>query len=146
MCACLLSCSLVSHSATPRTVTRQVPLSMGFSREEHWSELPCPPPGIFPTQGLNPRLLHLLRWQVGFLPRSQPGSPTLKLLNQNLHFNKILVGSACMSKCEKKWWGNPPILPLLVVLMKQPAPWEVPCELGILLTASEHWRSPKQLG
>ena len=30
----------------------------GFSRQEYWSGLPCPPPGIFPTQGLNPGLPH----------------------------------------------------------------------------------------
>ena len=37
----------VSHSclslATPRTVARQAPLSMEFSRQEYWSGLPCPP-------------------------------------------------------------------------------------------------------
>ena len=26
----------------------QAPLSMGFSRQEYWSGLPCPPPGNFP--------------------------------------------------------------------------------------------------
>ena len=31
--------------ATPWTVVRQVPLSMGFSRQEFWSGLPCPLPG-----------------------------------------------------------------------------------------------------
>ena len=30
---------------TPRTVARRAPLSMGFPRQEHWSGLPCPPPG-----------------------------------------------------------------------------------------------------
>ena len=39
-------------------VARQAPLSMGFSRPEYWSGLPCPPPGIFSSQGLNPGLLH----------------------------------------------------------------------------------------
>ena len=34
--------------ATPWTVACQVPLSMGFSRQEYWSELPCPPPGDLP--------------------------------------------------------------------------------------------------
>ena len=29
--------------------------------------------GIFPTQGLNPHLLHLLLWQVGSLPLAPPG-------------------------------------------------------------------------
>ena len=32
--------------------------SMEFSRPEYWSGLPCPPQGIFPTQGSNPGLLH----------------------------------------------------------------------------------------
>ena len=46
----LFSGSVVSNSfATPWTVARQAPLSMGFSRQEHWSGLPCPPPaGIKP--------------------------------------------------------------------------------------------------
>ena len=35
------------------TVACQAPLSMEFSRHIYWSGLPCPPPGIFPTQGLN---------------------------------------------------------------------------------------------
>ena len=40
------------------------------------SELPCPPTGIFPTQGLNPCLLHFLHWQSGSLPLAPPGKPT----------------------------------------------------------------------
>ena len=63
--------SVVSHTATLWTVAGQAPLSMGFSRQEFWSGLPCPPPGswlnpssIFPIQGSNPGLLCLLpcRW------------------------------------------------------------------------------------
>ena len=34
------------------------PLSMGFSRQEHWGGQPFPSPGVFPTQGSNPGLLH----------------------------------------------------------------------------------------
>ena len=36
------------------TVARQAPLSVGFSREEHWSGLPCPPPGDLPDPGIEP--------------------------------------------------------------------------------------------
>ena len=36
----------------------QAPLSMEFSRQEYWSRLPFPSPGIFPTQGSNPGLPH----------------------------------------------------------------------------------------
>ena len=34
--------------------------------------------GIFPTQGLNLRLFHLLRWQVDSLPLSHLGSPIIR--------------------------------------------------------------------
>ena len=39
----LFSNSVVSNSVTPWTVAYQVSLSMEFSRQEHWSGLPCPP-------------------------------------------------------------------------------------------------------
>ena len=38
--------SRVRFFATPWTVVIQAPLSMGFSRQEHWSELPFPSPVI----------------------------------------------------------------------------------------------------
>ena len=34
------------------TVALQAPLSMGFSRQEYWSGLPCPPPGDLPNPGI----------------------------------------------------------------------------------------------
>ena len=30
------------------------PLSVGFSRQEYWSGLPCPPPGDLPDPGIEP--------------------------------------------------------------------------------------------
>ena len=45
---------------TPWTVAHQDPLSMGFSRQEYWSRLPCPPLGDLPDPGI------------------EPGSPTLQ--------------------------------------------------------------------
>ena len=39
---------------TPWTVAYQAPLSMGFSRKEHWSELPFPSPGDLPDSGTEP--------------------------------------------------------------------------------------------
>ena len=53
--------------ATPWTVAHWIPLSMGFSRQEHWSRLLFPPPGE-----LNPHLLH---WQMDSLPLSHLRSP-----------------------------------------------------------------------
>ena len=45
---------VMSNSATPWTVARQVPLSMGFPRQECWSGLPFPPPGDLPDPGIKP--------------------------------------------------------------------------------------------
>ena len=45
--------SLVQLCETLWTAAHQAPLSIGFSRQEYWSGLPCPPPGDLPTQGLN---------------------------------------------------------------------------------------------
>ena len=39
------------------TVAHQAPLSMGFSRQEYWSGLPCPPPGDLPNPGIEPASL-----------------------------------------------------------------------------------------
>ena len=51
--ACVLSrFSHVRLFATLLTITRQAPLSMGFSRQEYWSGLPCPPPGDLPNPGI----------------------------------------------------------------------------------------------
>ena len=46
---------------TPWTVAYQVPLSMGFSRQEYWVGSLSFLQRIFPTQGLNPGLLHCRR-------------------------------------------------------------------------------------
>ena len=55
---CPLDGSLVTKSclilATSRTVARQAPLSMGFSRQEYWSGLPLPSPRDLPNPGIEP--------------------------------------------------------------------------------------------
>ena len=40
--------------------------------------------GIFLTQGLNPRLLHLLHWQADSLPLGHLGSPDLRSMKSHL--------------------------------------------------------------
>ena len=66
MCVCVcvcVCCAMLSHFShvllfvTLWTVARQVPLSMGFSRQEFWSGLPCPPPGDLPKPGIKPASL-----------------------------------------------------------------------------------------
>ena len=101
MCACMRACPCVrvhvhacvcccfSHvqlSITPWTVAHQPPLSMGFSRQEYWCGLPCPPlgdlldPGIEPVSPATPAL------QEDSLLLSHWGSPTSKHLRLKTSF------------------------------------------------------------
>ena len=58
VCACVLSdFSHVQLLVTPWTVASQATLSMGFSRQEYRSGLPCPPPGDLPDPGIEPTSL-----------------------------------------------------------------------------------------
>ena len=54
---CAQSLSRVRLFATPQTVAHQAPLSTGFSRQEHWSRLPCPPSGDLPIARTEPVFL-----------------------------------------------------------------------------------------
>ena len=46
--------SRVRFFATLWAIALQAPLSMGFSRQEYWSGLPCLPPGDLPDPGIEP--------------------------------------------------------------------------------------------
>ena len=70
----VLSYSDMINSATPWTVARQAPLSMAFSRQEHWSGLLFPPPDL-PNPGIKPRSPAL---QADSLPCDPPGKPLKK--------------------------------------------------------------------
>ena len=84
MCACMLSrFGHVQLSVTLWTVAYQAPQSMGFSKKEYWSGLPCLLQGVFPTQGSNRHLLCLLHLQVGSLPLIQRRKPMLSIGYQN---------------------------------------------------------------
>ena len=76
MCAkllqsCLTLCDPMDCSPTDSSVH-------GILQARILEWLPFPPPGdlrLFPTQGLNPRLLCLLHWQASSLPIVPPGKP-----------------------------------------------------------------------
>ena len=71
---CMLSCfSCVRLFATPWTVARQAPLSLGFSRQEYWFGLPFPTPGDLPDPGIEPMSLISLALADGFF--SPPAKP-----------------------------------------------------------------------
>ena len=70
------ACVLSHHSwlfVTLWTIARQAPLSPGFSRQEHWSGLPNPPPKDLANPGIEGVSLSLQQWQVGSLPLGTPG-------------------------------------------------------------------------
>ena len=56
VCACVLS-HFGQLFEILWTVAQQAPLSMGFSRQEHWSRLSFPPPGDLPNPGIEPSCL-----------------------------------------------------------------------------------------
>ena len=83
MCVCVyifksVSRSVMSDSMTPWIIACQAPLSMGFSRREYWSGLPCPSAGDL----LDPRSLTS---QADCLPFELPGKPIyIKKLDQDM--------------------------------------------------------------
>ena len=60
---------------SPLVVAHQAPLSMGFSRQEYWSGLPCLPPGDLPGPGIEPASPFIGRRILSLL--SHRGSPLM---------------------------------------------------------------------
>ena len=88
----VLSCfSGVRFFVAPWTVAHQAPLSMGFSRQEHWSGLPCPPPGDLPDPEMEPWSPAL---QAGSFLSEPPGKPTLPVSRS------LILASAICLKCK----------------------------------------------
>ena len=74
-------CVLVAQScvclfATLWTIAHQASQFMGFSRQEYWNGLPCPPPGALPNTGIKLVSPGSPALQVNSLLMSQPGKPT----------------------------------------------------------------------
>ena len=85
----MLSCfSHVQLFATPWSVARQAPLSMGFSSQEYWSGVPCPSPEDLPHPRLEPMSPVAPAWQADSLPLSYWISPTPPFTLRN--FQKCL--------------------------------------------------------
>ena len=118
ICACVCSvASIMSDSLRPH----QAPLSMGFSRQEYWSELPCCSPRDLPNPGIKPRSPAL---QADSLPSEPLGKPkntgvgSLSLLQQIfptqelnrglLHCRWILYQLSYHPKLKLATAGGPP--------------------------------------
>ena len=73
MCVCVLN--HVQLFAAPRTVAHQVPLSMGFPRQEYWRGLSLPSPGDLPNPGIKPKSPAPPAWAGGFFTTQPSGNP-----------------------------------------------------------------------
>ena len=69
--------SRVQLFAASWTVACQSPLSMGFSRQEYWSGLPCPPPGDLLDPGIEPGSLESPALAGGFFFNSMTSDVNL---------------------------------------------------------------------
>ena len=67
--------SHVQLFATLWTIACQAPLSMAFSRQEYWSELPCLPSGDLSNPGIEPASLALLHRWILPEPLGKPDPP-----------------------------------------------------------------------
>ena len=72
-------------SVTQWTAAHQAPLFMGFSRQESWSGLPCPPPGDLPY------------------PEIKPGSPALQAVSLLSEAPEWLEKRICWWTGSKRW-------------------------------------------
>ena len=67
--------SRVRLFATPWAVARQVPLSMEFPKQEHWTGLPFLPPANLPDPGIKPISLVSPALAGEFFTTLPPGKP-----------------------------------------------------------------------
>ena len=123
-CVCVLSrFSRVQLFATLWTKAYQAPLSIGFSRQEQWSGLPCPPPGEeLPDPGIEPMSLT----SPALAGRFFTTSATWEVLRQQClhqislqanHRIQSIPYSSGESGCCYSPWSCPISCPLL------PLPW-----------------------
>ena len=88
---------------TPWTITHEAPLSMGFLRQEHWSGLPFPPPGV----------------------PSNPGVQTVSLALASGFFTTAAAAKSCQScltLCDPID-GSPPGSPVPGILQTRTLEW-----------------------
>ena len=92
---------------TPWTVACQTPLSMGFSRQEHWSGLPFLSPEDFLTQGSNLGLLHFRQILYCLSYHRSPFTCKSQLLvKQTVARKRVAMenSSKLSARCSGKRW------------------------------------------
>ena len=132
MRACVWSLLLqrVRLFATAWTIGHQAPLSMGFSKQEYWSRLPCPPPGHLPDPGIEPRSPPL---QMDSLTAEPPGKPldlrlTLNIVSSRdpwLDSTSSRLSASLYACCNAlaKWHTQRHVTVLRLIVKCQKAQW-----------------------
>ena len=102
------SLSCVQLSATLWTASYQAPLSMGFFRQEYWSELPFPSPEDLPDPGIKPTSPVAPALQADSISTEPPGKPSL--MTRQMQIKTIMRHYLIPSKwpssksTKNKWW------------------------------------------
>ena len=110
VCECVCCCfSCVRPSVTPWTVAHQPPLSMGFSRQEYWTVLPCLPLGDLLDSGIEPVSPATPALQEDSLLLSHWGSPTSKHLRVKTSFCTHLSLKIKGLMNASSDWKKPPV-------------------------------------
>ena len=89
----------MSDSVTPRTVARQAPLSIEFSRQEYWSGLPFPNPGDLPDPGIKPTCLASSALTGGFLI-------TVLVSTYCIYINTRIYHNNCLNFMKRGYRGK----------------------------------------
>ena len=106
--------SRVRLSATLWTVARQAPLSMGFSRQEHWNGLPCPPAGDLPNLGSKPLSLTLPALAGRFFTTSPTWESSFSKIQERIHLHiRHWDWFPCLATC----WVGPGTISLLFLVV-----------------------------
>ena len=81
-CCCLVSKYCLTLCEPMDYIAHQAPLSMGFPRQEYWSGLPFPSPGVLLDPGIKTEspgwqwiLYHWATWEARLLGYTKPQRP-----------------------------------------------------------------------
>ena len=90
-CCAVLSCSVISYSLWPHGL---LPIGLlcpqGFSRQEYWNRLPCPPPGDLLNPGIEPRS-PTLQADFFFTNWATREAPLIAIIYCKTHFYLLYV-------------------------------------------------------
>ena len=108
----MLSCfSPVQLFETLETIARQAPLSTGFSRQQYWCGLPCPPPGDLPNPGTEPASLASPALASGFFITSA----TWEALREGIPLSISLLLSCIHTNIKREEFHQSVFTPILLV-------------------------------